>query len=76
MFERPVLLQNGEYLLPVLFRKRPTPLLGAVASVARARSETEALDLPADPSGLQREQFLPIFWLFRLAYRRPGTPRS
>lgn len=52
MFGRPVLPRNGEYLLPTsFFEERPMPLLAAVASVARARSEAEALGLPADPTG-------------------------
>lgn len=52
MFGRPVLLQNGEYLLPTsFFEKRPVPLSGTVVDVARAESEAEALALPTDPAG-------------------------
>jgi len=46
MFGRPILLQNGEYLLTTsFFEKRPVPLPGSIADTARAQSEAEALAL-------------------------------
>ncbi|MDX9971621.1 MAG: sialidase family protein [FCB group bacterium] len=50
MLGRPILLQNGEYFVPTsFFEKRPVPLPGGVMATARAKSEEEALALPAQP---------------------------
>lgn len=49
MFGRPILLRNGEYLIPEsFFEKRPSPLTGPIVATAFAKSEAEALTLPAD----------------------------
>ena len=51
MFGRPILLQNGEYLLPTsFFEKRPVPLPGSIQATAQVQSEAEALALPPDPA--------------------------
>lgn len=51
MVGRPILLRNGEYLLPTsFFEKRPVPLTGSIAATAEAKTEEEALALPPDPA--------------------------
>lgn len=49
MFQRPIQLKNGEYLLATsFFEKRPVPLTGSIVATAKAPTEAEALALPTD----------------------------
>ncbi|MFA6243627.1 MAG: sialidase family protein [Candidatus Hydrogenedentales bacterium] len=59
MLARPVLLKNGEYLLPTsFFEKRPQPLLAPIPALALAMSEAEALALPPDATpGAKPDKF-------------------
>ncbi len=59
MFDRPILLKNGEYLLPTsFFEKRPQPLRASIAALAHATSEAKALALPPDTTpGAKPDKF-------------------
>ncbi len=58
MLGRPILLSNGEYLIPTsFFEQRPTSLTASIRELAHARSEAEALSLPPDPTTTGPDKF-------------------
>ena len=58
MFGRPIQLKNGEYLFPTsFFEQRPVPLTASIPAMALAKTETEALALPPNPSGKKPDKF-------------------
>ena len=58
MFGRPIQLKNGEYLFPTsFFEKRPVPLTASIPALALAKTETDALALPPNPSGKKPDKF-------------------